>query len=151
MLKGKDLGRIGACLHVAQMAPVYGLAILAIAPAIGVTSAAAQSRDCALISQTRGEIPPTICLPGTSIDLADAPPAVGDLLKGNPDTATGLLFQQAVIIPWPFNPMVLCGAGGTMLLEHWATVLQRTLQCLYKLVQRILGNKFPQAIISPWL
>ena len=111
MLKGKDLGRVGACLHVARIAPVYGLAILAIAPAIGVTSAAAQSRDCALISQTRGEILPTICLPGTSIDLADAPPAVGDLLKGNPDTATGLLLQQAAGLTQALNGVV-AGVSG---------------------------------------
>jgi hypothetical protein len=90
---------------------IFLLTVATIA-ALGNLPAAAQGRNCAIVVQPGEGLPlPTICLPGTTIDLADLPPSVGDVLEGNPGTATGLLFQQAAGLTQALNGAV-AGISG---------------------------------------
>jgi hypothetical protein len=92
VLKGTDWARV-----VARRVQLYGLAALAAASVAGASPAAAQSRECSQqVGLERSEgLLPVICLPGTSIDLSEIPPAVGEVIKGNPEAGVGLLLQQA--------------------------------------------------------
>jgi hypothetical protein len=106
VLNGAYRGQLGGWLR--SRALLGGLAFAAFCVA-DLASASAQGRDCTLIDATKESV--AICLPGTRLELGDLPPAVGDILKGNPQTATGLLFQQAAGLTQALNGAV-AGISG---------------------------------------